>query len=49
MDFLTGQKLVKQKEYGKALGVFLNLLENGIDNKNIYFYTLQFTLFCRGK
>ena len=38
MDFLTGQKLVKQKEYGKALGVFLNLLENGIDNKNIYFY-----------
>ena len=25
MDFLTGQKLVKQKEYGKALDIFLSL------------------------
>ena len=38
MDFLAGQKLVRQKEYGKALEVFLNLQENGIENKNIYFY-----------
>ena len=38
MDFLTGQKLIKQKEYGKALSVFLNLLENKIENKTIYFY-----------
>jgi tetratricopeptide (TPR) repeat protein len=38
MNFLAGQKLVKQKEYGKALSVFLNLLKNGIENKNIFFY-----------
>ena len=38
MDFLTGQKLIKQKEYGKALSVFLNLLESKIENKTIYFY-----------
>ena len=25
MNFLVGQKLVKQKEFGKALNVFLNL------------------------
>lgn len=38
MDFLEGQKLVKQKEYGKALGVFLNLMKKGTKNKTIYFY-----------
>ena len=38
MNFLEGQKLVKQKEYGKALGVFLNLQKNGIKNETIYFY-----------
>jgi tetratricopeptide (TPR) repeat protein len=38
MDFLAGQKLVRQKEFGKALSVFLNLLENETENKKIYFY-----------
>ena len=38
MNFLEGQKLVKQKEYGKALNIFLNLQKDGISNKNIYFY-----------
>jgi len=38
MDFLTGQKLIKQKEYGKALSVFLNLQKSKIENKTIYFY-----------
>ena len=38
MNFLEGQKLIKQKEYGKALNIFLNLQKNGIKNKNIYFY-----------
>jgi tetratricopeptide (TPR) repeat protein len=38
MNFLEGQKLVKQKEYGKALNIFLNLQKDGIKNKNIYFY-----------
>jgi tetratricopeptide (TPR) repeat protein len=38
MNFLAGQKFVKQKEYGKALDFFLNLQENGIENKTIYFY-----------
>jgi len=38
MNFLEGQKLIKQKEYGKALDVFLNLQKNGIKNKTIYFY-----------
>ena len=38
MNFLEGQKLVKQKEYGKALNIFLNLKKEGIKNKNIFFY-----------
>ena len=38
MDFLTGQKLVRQKEYGKALSIFLNLPSNKTENKAIYFY-----------
>ena len=38
MNFLEGQKLVKQKEYGKALNIFLNLQKDGINNKDIYFY-----------
>ena len=38
MNFLEGQKLAKQKEYGKALNIFLNLQKDGIKNKNIYFY-----------
>ena len=38
MNFLEGQKLVKQKEYGKALNIFLNLQKSGIKNNTIYFY-----------
>ena len=38
MDFLTGQKLVKQKEYGKALDIFLSLQKKKIKNKIVYFY-----------
>ena len=38
MNFLEGQILVKQKEYGRALNIFLNLQKSGIKNKNIYFY-----------
>ena len=38
MNFLEGRKLIKQKEYGKALDVFFNLQKNGIKNKTIYFY-----------
>ena len=46
MDFLTGQKLVKQKEYGKALNIFLNLQEGGIKNNTIYLYALFMKLGC---
>ena len=28
MNFLEGQKFVKQKEYGKALSIFLKLQKN---------------------
>ena len=38
MNFLEGQKLVKQKEFGKALSIFLNLLKKESKNENIYFY-----------
>ena len=38
MNFLEGQKFVKQKEYGKALSIFLKLQKNEKKNKNIYFY-----------
>ena len=38
MNYLEGQKLVKQKEFGKALNIFLKLLENDKKNNNIYFY-----------
>ena len=38
MNFLTGQRLVKEKEFGKALNIFLNLAENEMENKTIYFY-----------
>tara|TARA_B100000780_G_scaffold256751_1_gene206157 strand:+ start:2143 stop:3513 length:1371 start_codon:yes stop_codon:yes gene_type:complete len=38
MNYLEGQKLVKQKEFGSALGIFLKLLQNEKKNNNIYFY-----------
>ena len=38
MDFLTGQKLVKQRQFGKALNIFLKLLEKGSKELGIYFY-----------
>ena len=37
MNFLIGQKLVKQKEFGKALKVFKELQRKHTD-KRIYFY-----------
>jgi len=38
MNFFEGQKLVKQKEFGKALSIFLDLLKNEKINNDIYFY-----------
>ena len=38
MDFIAGQKLVKQKEFGKALNIFLSLLVNKDKDKRVYFY-----------
>ena len=38
MDFLNGQKLVSQKEFGKALNIFLNLKESTNSNDEILFY-----------
>ena len=38
MNFLIGQKLVAQKEYGKALEIFLNLNKSNKKNDKILFY-----------
>jgi len=38
MDYLTGQKLVKQKQFGEALNIFLDLLNKGNKELGIYFY-----------
>ena len=38
MNFLDGQKLVSQKEFGKALNIFLNLKKNTNSNNEILFY-----------
>jgi len=38
MKFLTGQKLVARKEYGKALKIFLNLEASDSSNDEISFY-----------
>ncbi len=38
MDYLTGQKLVKQKQFGKALKIFLDLLKNGNKEIGVFFY-----------
>ena len=38
MNILEGQKLIKNKEYAKALTFFLNLKKKNIKNKSIYFY-----------
>ena len=38
MKFLTGQKFVAQKEYGKALKIFLNLKASDPNNDEISFY-----------
>ena len=38
MNLLVGQKLVKQKEYGKALEIFLNLKDSNKNNDEILFY-----------
>ena len=38
MNYLTGQKLVKQKQFGKALKIFLDLLKNGNKEIGVFFY-----------
>ena len=38
MELLLGQKLVAQKEYSKALKIFLNLKESNHVNDEILFY-----------
>ena len=38
MNFSTGQQLVAQKEFGKALEVFLNLRNSSDENNEILFY-----------
>ena len=38
MDFLTGQKLVKQRQFGKALNIFLDLLKKGSKDLGVLFY-----------
>ena len=38
MNFLLGQKLVKQKEFGKALNIFLNLENNQDKDIRVFFY-----------
>ena len=38
MNFLDGQKLVSQKEFGKALNMFLNLKKNTNSNNEILIY-----------
>ena len=38
INFLNGQNLVKQKKFGEALSIFLNLLKNVDKDKRAYFY-----------
>ena len=38
MNILEGQKLIKSKEYAKALTYFLDLKKKNINNTTIYFY-----------
>ena len=38
MNLLDGQKFVKQKEFGKALKIFLKLEKKNTKNINIFFY-----------
>ena len=38
MNILEGQKLIKSKEYAKALSYFLGLKKKNINNTTIYFY-----------
>ena len=38
MNFLAGQKLVKQKEFGKALDIFLNLKQSTTKDIRVFFY-----------
>ena len=38
MKLLTGQKLLAEKEYGKALKLFLNLKASNPNNDEILFY-----------
>ena len=38
MSFILGQQLVRQKEFGKALNIFLNLEKKKFKDLKIYFY-----------
>ena len=38
MSFILGQQLVRQKEFGKALNIFLNLEKKTLKDSKIYFY-----------
>ena len=38
MNFIQGQKLVKQKEFGKALNIFLKLDKKNSNDLKIFFY-----------
>jgi tetratricopeptide (TPR) repeat protein len=38
MNYLEGQKLIKQKKFGKALDVFLSLKENTTIDVRVFFY-----------
>ena len=38
MSFILGQQLVRQKEFGKALNIFLNLEKKKLKDSKIYFY-----------
>ena len=51
MNILEGQKLIKSKEYAKALTYFLDLKKKNINNTTIYFYLgliyFEFNKFCK--
>ena len=38
MDILIGEKLIKQKEFGKALNIFTKLEKKNIKDKRVFFY-----------
>ncbi len=51
MNISEGQKLIKSKEYAKALNYFLGLKKKNLNNTTIYFYLgliyFEFNKFCK--